>query len=150
MTWPRPHNLQKTKPRPGWLQKPRLFPFTTWSWHSCLLLILFIFRASWLPWWLSSKESGCQWKRHGFYPWVRKFPWRRKWQPTPVFLPGNSHGQRSLVGYSLQGCKRVSHDWATKQWQQGLVDCRPSIFCFVFWVPEYVVGEAATCGTRVN
>ena len=38
--------------------------------------------------------------RHGFYPWVRKIPWRRKWQPTPVFLPGKSHGQRRLTGYS--------------------------------------------------
>ena len=36
----------------------------------------------------------------GFDPWVRKLPWRRKWQHTPVFLPGDSHGQRSLVGYS--------------------------------------------------
>ena len=36
----------------------------------------------------------------GFNPWVLKIPWRRKWQPTPVFLPGKSHGQRSLVGYS--------------------------------------------------
>ena len=35
-----------------------------------------------------------------FDPWARKMPWRRKWQPTPVFLPGKSHGQRSLVGYS--------------------------------------------------
>ena len=39
-------------------------------------------------------------KRHGFDPWVRKIPWRRTWQLTPVFLPGESHGQRSLVGYS--------------------------------------------------
>ena len=39
--------------------------------------------------------------------------WRRKWQPTPVFLPGESHGQRSLVGYSPWGC-RVRHDWAHK------------------------------------
>ena len=38
--------------------------------------------------------------RDGFDPWVRKIPWRRAWQPTPVFLPGESHGQRSLVGYS--------------------------------------------------
>ena len=43
-----------------------------------------------------------------------------KWQPTPVFLPGESHGQRSLVGYSLRGHKRVRHDQATKQ--QLLVD----------------------------
>ena len=40
-----------------------------------------------------------------FDPWVRKIPWRRKWQPTPVFLPGKSHGRRSLVGYSSWGCK---------------------------------------------
>ena len=38
-------------------------------------------------------------------PWVRKIPWRRKWQCTPVFLPGKSHGQRSLAGYSPQSCK---------------------------------------------
>jgi len=38
--------------------------------------------------------------RHGFNPWVRKIPWRRAWQPAPAFLCGQSHGQRSLVGYS--------------------------------------------------
>ena len=43
--------------------------------------------------------------RRGFDPWVGKIPWRRKWQPTPVFLPGESHGQRSLTGYSPEGCK---------------------------------------------
>ena len=47
----------------------------------------------------------CQYRRHGFDPWVGKIPWRRKWQPTPVFLPGKSHGQRSLVGYSPRGLK---------------------------------------------
>ena len=41
----------------------------------------------------------------GFDPWVGKIPWKRAWQPTPVFLPGEAHGQRSLVGYSLCGCK---------------------------------------------
>ena len=41
----------------------------------------------------------------GFHPWVGKIPWRRKWQPTPVLLPGESHGWRSLVGYSPWGCK---------------------------------------------
>ena len=46
------------------------------------------------------KESTCQCSRPGFNPWVRKIPWRRKWQPTPVFLPGKSLGQRSLAGYS--------------------------------------------------
>ena len=42
-------------------------------------------------------------------PSVRKIPWRRAWQPTPVFLPGEFLGQRSLTGYSSQGC-RVGHD----------------------------------------
>ena len=42
-------------------------------------------------------------RRCGFDPWVRKIPWRRKWHPTPVFLPGESHGQRSLSGYSPWG-----------------------------------------------
>ena len=47
----------------------------------------------------------------GFDPWVRKIPWRREWQPTPVFLSGEFHGQRSLAGYRSQ---RVKHDSATK------------------------------------
>jgi len=42
-----------------------------------------------------------------FNPWVRKIPWRRKWQPTPAFLPGESHGWKSLVGYSPRGCKEL-------------------------------------------
>ena len=44
-------------------------------------------------------------RRHGFNLWVGKTPWRRKWQPAPIFLPGESHGQRSLVGYSSRGGK---------------------------------------------
>ena len=55
------------------------------------------------PRWLSSKESACgaeDAECHGFDPWVGKIPWRRAWKPTPVFLPGESHGQRSLAGYS--------------------------------------------------
>ena len=50
-----------------------------------------------------------------FDPWVGKIPWRRKWQPTPVFLPGKSHGQRSLVGYSPGGRKGIEHGLVTKQ-----------------------------------
>ena len=58
----------------------------------------------------SGKESLCQCRshrRHGFHPWVGNIPWRRKWQPTPVLLPGKSHGQRSLGGRSPQGCKEL-------------------------------------------
>ena len=58
--------------------------------------------------WHSGKESTCQCrrcKRCEFNPWVRKIPWRRKWQPIPVFLSGKSHGQRSLAGYNPCGHK---------------------------------------------
>ena len=56
----------------------------------------------------SGKEPTCQYRRHkrfGFDPWVGKIPWRRKWLPTPVFLPRESHGHRSLVGYCSWGHK---------------------------------------------
>ena len=49
-----------------------------------------------LPRWLTAKNSTCQCKRCRFHPWVRKSPWNRKWQPTPVFLPGTFHRDRSL------------------------------------------------------
>ena len=58
--------------------------------------------------WQLCKESTCQYRRcerHRFDPWVGKMPWRRAWQPTPVFLRGESHGQRCLVGYGPEGCK---------------------------------------------
>ena len=63
----------------------------------------------------SGKELTCQCRRHKRYrfsSWVGKIPWRRAWQPTPVFLPGESHEQRSLLGYTLWGRKRVGHNWA--------------------------------------
>ena len=72
------------------------------------------FSVIWIPvimvWWCQCKEPACQCrrcKRHKFDPWLGKIPWRREWQPTPVILPGESHGQRSLVGYSPWGCKEL-------------------------------------------
>ena len=53
--------------------------------------------------------------RRWFNPWVGKIPWRRKWQPTPVFLPGKSHEQKSLAVFSPQGHKRIGYDLATNQ-----------------------------------
>ena len=56
----------------------------------------------------SGKEPTCLYrrlKRGGFNPWVGMVPWRRAWPPTQVFLLGESHGERSLAGYSPQGCK---------------------------------------------
>ena len=76
------------------------------------LIVRAIKDQSGIPRWFSDKECSCQsWRhrRHGFDPWVRKIPWRRKCQPTPAFLPGESHGQNSLAGYSP--CNhRVRHD----------------------------------------
>ena len=61
---------------------------------------------------LTGKEPTCQRTRHGFHPWSRRIPWRRKGQPTSEFLPGKCHRQRSLEGYSPQG-----HNLAAEQQQ---------------------------------
>ena len=64
-----------------------------------------------LPRWLSGKQSACQCKRHerhGFDPWVKKIPSRREWQPTPGFLPGESHAQRSLASYTTSWVRKES------------------------------------------
>ena len=86
--------------------------FNQWLWASfCPSLCLYFLTCKMgivhhclgFPSGTSGKEPTCQCrkhKRHGFYPWVRKIPWRRAWQPSPVFLPGESHGQRNLVSYS--------------------------------------------------
>ena len=99
-----------------------------------------------LSWWLRGKSICSQCGRPGFDPWVRKIPWRRKWQPTPVSVPGESHGKRSLVDYSPRAHKELdmteeihfhSHDavkvmhsirqqiWKTQQWPQ---DWKRSVF----------------------
>ena len=86
--------------------------FSLWSLFLKLSYGLFFF---FLPhhrllWWLGGKESACQsrrCRRQRFDPWVRKILWSRKWQPTPVFLPVKSHGQRSLEGYSPNGPKEL-------------------------------------------
>ena len=72
-------------------------------------LILALYMRQGFPGGASAKEPTCQCmrcKRRGFHPRVGKILWRRAWQPTPVFLPRESHGQRSLEGYSPQGRKR--------------------------------------------
>ena len=57
-----------------------------------------------LPWWLRCKKICLQCGRPRFHSSIRKIPWRRKWQPTPVFLPGEAHKLRSLEGYSALFC----------------------------------------------
>ena len=82
-----------------------------------------------LPRWSSGKESACQRRRRwrlGFNSWLGRIPRSRKWQLTPVFLPGKFHEQRNLVGYSPWGCKKVGHDLMTKQ-QQTLLYLNKSV-----------------------
>ena len=70
-------------------------------WHLNSLPLLKALLAQW--------ERIClQCRRPGFDPWVEKIPWGRKWQPTPIFLPGESHGWKRLAGYSPWGCKSWS------------------------------------------
>ena len=91
-------NIMKAKHK--WPNFGKFWSSTGWAHHKWKLE-----RLLGLPWWLSAKESTCQCRKLGFNPWVRKIPWRRKWQPTQVFLPEKSHGQRSLAGYSPWGHK---------------------------------------------
>ena len=98
-----------------------------------------------LPWWLSSKETACHYrrlKRCRFDPWVRKIPWSRKWQPTPVFLPGKFHGQKSPGGYSPRDHKEsnttehaplpLSNRWQTAtNWIKFLLALSISLIYFL-------------------
>ena len=79
------------------------------------VLILYIIHCIFgLPRWLSGEKSTCQWEdtEESINPWIRKITWRRKWQPTPVIMPGRSHGERSLEGYRPWSHKSVGHNWA--------------------------------------
>ena len=62
----------------------------------------------------SGKELACQCRRGGFSLWMGKMPWRRKCQPTPVFLPGESSGQMSMARYNPWGCKELDMTEATE------------------------------------
>ena len=76
-------------------------------------------------------------------PWVRKIPWRRKWQPTPIILPGKSHGQRSLVGYN---------PWGSQKSQTQLIDSTAILWCLCWWgngsLP--IVPLASLCYTYIS
>ena len=66
-----------------------------------------------LPWWFRWQSVCLQYGRHGFDPWVGKIPWRRKWQLTPVFLPGKIPWMEEPVRLQPMGSQRVGHDWTT-------------------------------------
>ena len=101
------HGLQPTR-----LLHPCDFPGKS-AGVGCHCLLIFILLG--LPRWLNSKESTCQCRTGKFDMSVRKIPWRRKWKPTPIVLPGKSYRQKSLVGYMSMGLQKARHDWVTKQ-----------------------------------
>ena len=79
-------------------------PLSHWGSHNSAIVVL----SSGFSRGSVGKESTCRAGDTGFSPWVGKIPWRRAWQPSPVFLPGKSHGLTSLAGYSLQGHKKFN------------------------------------------
>ena len=83
------------------------------------------------------KKIHLQCRRPEFNPWVGKLPWRKEWLPTPVFLPRESHGQRSLVGYSLWGHKEAdtTEQHNTARYSDGVgkwLHMLPNACCIVF------------------
>ena len=100
--------------------------------------------------WRSGKESTCQWRRcrrHGFSPWVGKIPRRRKQQPAAIFLPGESHGQRSLgatVHWFAQNWTRLSNSRHARFWMNYLLSqwlsfflCKNTLIVRIPWVKPW-------------
>ena len=83
------------------------------------------------------KESALQGRRRRFNPWVGKIIWRRAWQSTPIFLPGESHGQKSLAGYSPWGCKELEMTEVTEHAQA------PN--AVVVWGPNWIQSSRKKC-----
>ena len=111
-------------------------------------------------WSFGGREPACHCKTCRFSPWVRKIPWGRKWQPMPGFLPGESHGQRSLVGYSPQVHQESDMTKVTQHAHTKLGSATGKVFCCqglslsivlssVFWLcPQtrwLVIGRPHTC-----
>ena len=97
---------------------------------------------------LVGKQSACQCrrhKRHGFDPWVRKIPWKKEWLPTPVFLPGESHGQRSLGGCGPWGrvCVFIYLAAAGLSWDVWDLWC-------VLWDIFVMAHGRSSCGTQLS
>ena len=128
-----------------------------------LLLLYWLCQSLWLRgsnklwkfWWLSGEESACQCRRHWFDPWIGKISWKRKWQPTPVVLPGKSHGQRNVASCSPWGWKRVGHNWVTKQQQITLILCCMYYYILIIpllWLNKFYgnKGYIYLCVFRIN
>ena len=104
-----------------------IFLGSSCNYSSDFLKLMLITNFLGLPRWHSGREPTCQSRRHkkcGFNPWVKEIPWRKKWQPTWIFLPVKSHGWESMADYSSWGCKesdkteQLTHD--RKLWKRFL------------------------------
>ena len=116
-----------------------------------LLRFMSIEGLPWLRWWRI-----CLWYNiPRFNPWLRKIPWRKKWQHAPVFLPGKFHGERSLVGYRPWG-HRVGHDWSNLA---AAATFSPSIYyevmgldtmISIFWLLNFKPSFSFSCFTCIK
>ena len=124
---------------------PRVYLFFWWFTSLCFSSLfsqlIFLFG---LPRLCSGKESTChcrRLKRPEFDPWTGKIPCRREWHPTPVFLPGEFHGQGGLQSIGLQ---RVGHDWAGTQSSYSvyhLLGTRQFFFSFPLFFFNYPASQ---------
>ena len=111
------------------------------SWHNTGLF-----------WWLRWSRICLQCRRPRFDPWVGRIPWRRAWQPTPVFVPGESPWTEEPGGLEFMGSRRVRHDWATKhniaqhwksRWEPDLADPELSVRNLLFQASVFSLGSTA-------
>ena len=117
------------------------FPKGQWQWHNYpatsgehnLNLNLLVVLSLALPSWLSDEESACPCKRCRFDPWVRKIPWRRKWQPTPVFLLGNPMDRRTWWA--------TVHGVTKSQAQLGILSTSPFFRNLFNLIPLNILGS---------
>ena len=115
---------------------------------TCISLKVFYHRASLVS---QCKEPACQcWRSRGFSGWVEEMSWRRKWQPTPVFVPGESHGQRSLVGYSPLGRKESDMTWQLNNNYLELQQEERPQTCIILKQKVFSFGKMQFCLKRIS
>ena len=145
----------------NWATELNWFCFSIPKWDrlrfSCLCVYNLFQDWSSILWWVSlvaqMVKSLPKCERHGFDPWVGEIPWRKKWQPTPVFLPGKSHGWRSLVGFIQMdpyfgwmmdtyfvttGSQRFGYNWATNRHISFIFDIFTCFIEIIFKFPFFV------------
>ena len=102
-----------------------------------------------LPWWLRWLRICLQCRRPGFDPWMGKIPWRKEWQPTPVFLPLELHGQKRLVGYSPWGQKELDMtEWLTLSLSLDNPESSPHFESLDLITPTESPHEVKSTGSR--